>query len=171
VLLSLVIRLNITPLLAWLLDSRLAAPFNADFACATVNPGYEQNLLATIVGRQPKPRGLPFDLPYVVHGVPAPIEARGPGDRIRIKAGNFLESVLTAAGAYLPSHIIHDWSEDQWLTIFDDCCRDESLNPNSRLLIVERELALGDASPGQDARHNHAYFVCGSAEADRTGLS
>jgi O-methyltransferase domain len=48
---------------------------------------------------------------------PALIQAHGLADRITIEAGNFFESIPTTAGAYLLSHIIHDWSEAQCLTI------------------------------------------------------
>jgi O-methyltransferase domain/Dimerisation domain len=104
--------------------------------------GATGNLLATILRRHPKPRGILFDLPHVIRDAPALIEARGLGDRITIEAGNFFESVPAAAGAYLLSHIIHDWSEAQCLTILDNCRR--TMKPKSRLLIIETVLAPGD---------------------------
>ena len=39
------------------------------------------------------------------------------GDRVTIEAGDFFQSVFTWADAYILSHIIHDWDEDQCLTI------------------------------------------------------
>jgi O-methyltransferase domain/Dimerisation domain len=105
--------------------------------------GATGNLLATILRRHPKPRGILFDLPHVVRDAPALIEARGLADRITIEAGNFFESAPTAAGAYLLSHIIHDWSEAQCLTILGNCRR--MMKPKSRLLIIETVLAPGDA--------------------------
>jgi len=110
--------------------------------------GATGNLLATILGRHPEPRGILFDLPHVVRGAPALIEARGLVHRITIEAGNFLESVPTAADAYLLFHIIHDWSEAQCMTILGNCRR--TMNPNSRLLIIEAVLAPGDTPhPGK----------------------
>jgi O-methyltransferase domain len=106
--------------------------------------GATGNLLATILGRYPEPRGMLFDLPHVVRDAPALIEARGLVDRITIEAGNFFESIPTAAGAYLLSHIIHDWSEAQCLTILGNCRR--TMKPNSRLLIIETVLPPGDTS-------------------------
>jgi hypothetical protein len=106
------------------------------------------NLLATILGRHPEPRGILFDLPHVISDAPALIEARGLLHRITTEAGNFFQSVPTAAGAYLLSHIIHDWSEPQCLTILGNCRR--TMKPNSRLLIIETVLAPGDAPhPGK----------------------
>jgi hypothetical protein len=85
--------------------------------------GATGNLLATILGRHPEPRGVLFDLPHVVRDAPALIEARGLVDRITIEAGTFFESVPYGTGAYLLSHIIHDWSEAQCLTILGNCRR------------------------------------------------
>ena len=49
---------------------------------------------------------------------------------------------------YLLSHIIHDWSEDQCLTILGNCRR--AMAPSGRLLIVEMVLPAGDAPhPGK----------------------
>jgi hypothetical protein len=104
--------------------------------------GATGNLLGTILHRHPKPRGILFDLPHVVRDAPALIEKRGLADRITIEAGNFFESVPAAAGAYLLSHIIHDWSEAQCLTILGNCRR--TMKPESRLLIIETVLAPGD---------------------------
>ena len=110
--------------------------------------GATGNLLATILGRHPELRGILFDLPHVVRDAPALIEARGLVDRITIEAGNFFESVPNAADAYLLSHIIHDWSEAQCLSILGNCRR--AMKPNSRLLIIETVLAPGDTPhPGK----------------------
>jgi hypothetical protein len=110
--------------------------------------GATGNLLATILDRNPELRGILFDLPHVVRDAPALIEARGLADRITIEAGNFFESVPAAGGAYLLSHIIHDWSEAQCLAILGNCRR--AMEPTSRLLIIETVLAPGDTPhPGK----------------------
>ena len=49
---------------------------------------------------------------------------------------------------YLLSHVIHDWNEDQCLTILRNCRH--AMTPASRLLIVEMVLPAGDAPhPGK----------------------
>ena len=46
------------------------------------------------------------------------------------------------------SHIIHDWTETQCLTILGNCRR--AMKPGARLLIVEMVLAAGDTPhPGK----------------------
>jgi hypothetical protein len=110
--------------------------------------GATGNLLATILGSYPEPRGILFDLPHVVGDAPALIQARGLADRIRIEAGNFFENIPSGGDAYLFSHIIHDWSEAECLTILGNSRR--AMKPNSRLLIIEMVLPTGDTPhPGK----------------------
>jgi hypothetical protein len=110
--------------------------------------GSTGNLLTTILGRFPKPRGILFDLPHVVRDAPALIQSRGLSDRINIEAGSFFEHVPTGSDAYMLSHIIHDWTETQCLTILGNCRR--AMKPGARLLIIEMVLAAGDAPhPGK----------------------
>jgi hypothetical protein len=110
--------------------------------------GATGNLLSTILSHHRAPRGILFDLPHVVADAPALIKARGLTDRIAIESGSFFESVPAAGGAYLLSHIIHDWSEAQCLTILGNCRR--AMNPNSRLLVIEMVLPTGNAPhPGK----------------------
>ena len=104
--------------------------------------GATGNLLAAVLGRHPGPRGILFDLPHVVRDAPALIQQRGVAARVSIEAGSFFETVPIGADAYLLSHIIHDWSEAQCLTILGNCRR--AMKPNSRLLIIETVLAPGD---------------------------
>ena len=110
--------------------------------------GATGNLLTTILASHPGPGGILYDLPHVVRDAPALIKARGLADRVRIEAGSFFESVPSGAAAYLLSHIIHDWSEEQCLTIFGNCRR--AMNPASRLLIIEMVLPAGNTPhPGK----------------------
>ena len=105
--------------------------------------GATGNLLSTVLGRYPKPRGILFDLPHVVANPTKLINARGLANRIEIESGSFFESAPGGGDVYLLSHIIHDWSEAQCLTILGNCRR--AMNRNSRLLIIEMVLPTGDA--------------------------
>jgi len=110
--------------------------------------GSTGNLLTTILSQHPGPRGILFDLPHVVRDAPALIQNRGLGDRIRIEAGTFFESVPAGADAYILSHIIHDWNQAQCLIILDRCRR--AMNSGGRLLLAEMVLPDGDAPhPGK----------------------
>jgi hypothetical protein len=89
----------------------------AEFATIVDVGGATGNLLSTILGRYSKPRGILFDLPHVVADAPKLISARGLMNRIKIESGSFFENVPSGGDVYLLSHIIHDWSETQCLTI------------------------------------------------------
>ena len=104
--------------------------------------GGSGNLLTTILGRHAGTRGILFDLPHVVEDAKPMIEARGVTDRVEIRSGSFFESVPPGADAYMLSHIIHDWPEEQCLTILRNVHR--VMPPNGKLLLVEMVLPHGD---------------------------
>jgi O-methyltransferase/methyltransferase family protein len=110
--------------------------------------GATGNLLTAILARYPESLGILYDLPHVVRDAPALIQARGVADRVTIEAGSFFERVPEGGDAYLLSHIIHDWTEEQCLTILGHCRR--AMKPDSRLLIIEMVLPSGDTPhPGK----------------------
>ena len=74
---------------------------------------------------------------------PALLDANGVSDRVTIETGDFFKSVAAGGDAYILSHIIHDWNEDQCLTILGHVRK--AMNPAGRLLIVEMVIAAGDA--------------------------
>ena len=104
--------------------------------------GATGHLLTTILSRHPGPRGILFDLPHVVRDAPPLLDTRGMKDRVTIEEGSFFDRVPQGADAYLLSHIIHDWSEPQCLTILGNCRR--AMDPNGRVLIIEMVLPEGD---------------------------
>jgi hypothetical protein len=110
--------------------------------------GATGNMLAAILGRHPQPRGVLFDLPHVVTGAPALLEQHGVGTRVSLASGNFFEAVPSGGDAYILSHIIHDWTEEQCLTILRNVRK--AMSPSSKLLIVEFVLPTGNAPhPGK----------------------
>jgi O-methyltransferase domain len=58
--------------------------------------------------------------------------------RVTIEDGDFFETVPSGGDAYLLSHIIHDWNDEECLTILGNCRK--AMKPNGRLLIVEMVL-------------------------------
>jgi hypothetical protein len=110
--------------------------------------GATGHLLSAILKRHSAPRGVLFDMPHVVRDAPALLESRGVAKRVTIEAGSFFERVPTGGDAYIMSHVIHDWSEEQCLTILGNCRK--AMKPSARLLIVEMVLPAGDAPhPGK----------------------
>ena len=110
--------------------------------------GATGNLLATILDRCPESRGILYDLPHVVRDAPKLIQGRGLADRVTIVSGSFFDGVPSGGDAYLLSHIIHDWTEAQCLTILSHCRR--AMAPASRVLIIEMLLPSGNTPhPGK----------------------
>jgi hypothetical protein len=110
--------------------------------------GATGNLLAAIVAKHPHTRGILYDLPHVVRDAPALLQSRGVADRVTIRSGSFFDDVPAGGDAYVLSHIIHDWSEEQCLTILGHCRR--AMRPESRLLVVEMVLPPGNTPhPGK----------------------
>ena len=110
--------------------------------------GATGNLLRAILAQYPRARGVLYDLPHVVRDAPALLQARGCADRVAIESGSFFENVPGGGDAYLLSHIIHDWPEDQCLVILGNCRR--AMKPGSRLLIIEMVLpSNGQPHPGK----------------------
>jgi O-methyltransferase domain len=104
--------------------------------------GATGHLLTTILGRHEGPSGILFDMPHVVRDAPALLQQHRMADRIRIESGSFFENVPAGADAYIMSHIIHDWSEEQCLAILGNCRR--AMSAQGRLLLIEMVLPAGD---------------------------
>lgn len=106
--------------------------------------GSTGNMLVHILRRYAGPRGVLFDLPVTVADAPAFLKKHGMEERVAIEPGSFFESVPAWADCYILSHVIHDWSEEQNLTILGHCRK--VMKPESKLLIVEFVLP-SDNSP------------------------
>jgi hypothetical protein len=104
--------------------------------------GASGNMLVEILKRYPGPRCVLFDLPHVVRDAPERFRAVGLAERFRAEGGSFFDSVPAFGDAYVISHVIHDWSEEQCLTILRNCHR--AMKDDAKLLIVEMVLPEGD---------------------------
>jgi tRNA A58 N-methylase Trm61 len=100
--------------------------------------GASGNMLAAILARHPEPQGLLFDRPHVVVDAEQLLKDNGVSDRVTVEAGDFFRSVPSGGDAYILSHILHDWNDDQCLTILGHCRK--AMKPDGRLLIVEMVL-------------------------------
>jgi hypothetical protein len=110
--------------------------------------GATGNLLAAILGRHVGPRGVLFDRAHVVVDAPALLRTRGVAERVTVETGDFFETVPAAGDAYILSHVLHDWNDQQCLTILGRVRH--AIGQRGRLLIVEMVLPSGDAPhPGK----------------------
>jgi hypothetical protein len=95
-------------------------------------------LMAAILQRYPMLRGVLVDLPHVVAGARRLLEAQGVADRCELVGGSFFESVPGGGNAYILRDIVHDWEDDQAVTILANCRT--AMLEGARVLLVERYL-------------------------------
>ncbi len=110
--------------------------------------GATGHMLNTVLASHPGPKGIVFDLAENQASAEELIKSRSLSDRVSFTAGNFFETIPAGCDLYLMSHVIHDWSEEQCLTILANCHK--AMPSNSRLLIIENVLPEGNAfHPGK----------------------
>ena len=93
-------------------------------------------LLAAILEAYPDAHGVLYDLPHAIEGARAHLASAGLASRCELVAGSFFESVPAGADAYLLKSIVHDWDDEQSVTILRSCRR--AIPPGGKLLLVER---------------------------------
>jgi hypothetical protein len=96
-------------------------------------------LLATILEQYPRLRGILFDQPHVIEDARQIVTEAGVVDRCELVGGSFFEAVPAGADAYLLRNIIHDWEDDQAVSILTTCRR--AMADGARLVLVERYIA------------------------------
>lgn len=102
-------------------------------------------LLAAILRKQQGARGILFDQPHVVAGARAVLDRAGVGDRVRIEAGSFFESVPSGADAYVLRRILHDWPDAEAIAILRRCRA--AMEPEARLLLLESVVGPPNEDP------------------------
>lgn len=106
--------------------------------------GAHGHLLATILGRHRRLRGVLYDQPQVVAGAASAgfVTASGVAERCTMEGGSFFERVPAGADAYLLKYIIHDWNDAQCEGILSRCR--EAMAPDGRVLVVEHVITPGN---------------------------
>ena len=106
--------------------------------------GGNGSVLRAILAQYPTLRGMLCDLPGVLErAAPLNAAAKEVSERLQAIPTNFFEAVPSGADAYLMRHIIHDWNDEQSLTILRNIRR--VIPPTGRLLLIE-----GVIQPGND---------------------
>ncbi len=100
-------------------------------------------LLAAVLAAHPHLRGILADRPGVVAGANAVLTEAGVADRCEVVSGDFFETVPGGGDAYVLAQILHDWPDEQALTILRNCA--SAMRPGARVWVIEQ--VLGD-EPG-----------------------
>jgi len=104
----------------------------SDVECLVDVGGGHGRLLSVILERFPNLRGIVFDLPHVAEGARAHLAQSGLSARCQAVGGDFFASV-PAADAYILTAVLHDWNDEECITILKNCRR--AMQPGGRVLI------------------------------------
>lgn len=97
--------------------------------------GGHGRLLAAILAATPTARGVLYDLPDVVAKAPKLFAEFGLTERVDVQGGSFFDTVPGGGDAYVMKNIIHDWADEQALTILRNIRA--ASKPGATLLLVE----------------------------------
>jgi hypothetical protein len=106
--------------------------------------GGNGSLLIETLRRHPALRGMLFDRADVIERARANIKAAGLENRLTLTPGDFFQTVPAGGDVYLMRHIIHDWNDEQCLTILRNCRK--VVPPSGKLLLVESVIPPGNES-------------------------
>jgi hypothetical protein len=104
--------------------------------------GGHGGLITSILKRNPNMRGILFDSPQVIEGAQPKIAESGVADRCEVVGGDFFQSVPAGADAIIMKWIIHDWNDEQSISIMKTCHR--ALPESGKLILVEAVVPPGD---------------------------
>ncbi|MBN9743466.1 methyltransferase [Amycolatopsis sp. A1MSW2902] len=108
--------------------------------------GGDGTMLSAILGEHPTLRGILFDTAEGGAQAAENFRAAGVAGRCTVETGDFFTAVPDGADLHLLKSVVHDWPDDQVVTILRHCRR--ALPDDGRLLIVES--VLPDTVDGND---------------------
>jgi SAM-dependent methyltransferase len=111
--------------------------------------GASGTVIAALLERNPWLEGTILERADVADRAKAAVAQRGLSSRCRVVSGDFFESVPETDICIL-KYIIHDWDDQQSISILSNCAR--ALRPNGRVILVE--LVIPD-----DDRPSHAPLM------------
>jgi hypothetical protein len=102
--------------------------------CAVDVGGANGTLLQLLQQNDPSLRGIVFDRPNIVEHAQAAIKQGGLEERTSVVGGSFFESV-PAGDLLLLKFILHDWSDEECVTILENCRK--AIGSEGRIAIIE----------------------------------
>ena len=101
--------------------------------------------LGAVLNRAPQARGVLFDRPDVIGHAQPTLSELGVADRVDRVGGNFFDSVPAGGDLYLLKHILHDWSDEECVSILRRVR--EAMTPGGRVAVVEMPLPERNSAP------------------------
>lgn len=132
--------------------------------------GGRGTLLSEILVRHPRLRAVLCEGEGVLESARELLAQRGVLDRVELAAGSFFDAVPKGCDAYVMKNVLHDWGDEQCLTILKNCRA--AMDVGQILLVIESivEETSDDYGPLADL---HMMIVCeggrerGRAEFER----
>lgn len=127
--------------------------------------GGEGKILRMVLDRFPDTQGVLFDQAHVISdgvdkGLWAPYAAR-----VSLTPGDFFQSDLPSADAYVMKYILHDWDDEHCVRLLRNLKR--SMLPGSRLIILEQVLS-DELNVPQFAKVNDLFMHVTFGSKERT---
>ncbi|MFE2294187.1 methyltransferase [Streptomyces sp. NPDC059452] len=119
-------------------ETAAALPYAFDFGrytSVTDVGGGDGTLLAGVLAAHPGLTGVVLDTAEGLAEAPDTLARRGLEGRCSLIAGDFFEAVPAGSDLYLLKSVLHDWTDDQAVTILSNCRK--ALPPGGLVLIVE----------------------------------
>jgi hypothetical protein len=95
-------------------------------------------LLIGVMQAFPQVHGVLFDLAHAIEGARRHVAAAGLAGRCDLIIGDFFAAVPADAQKYLLKAVLHDWTDEQCLTILRNCRT--AITAGGQLLVIERVL-------------------------------
>ena len=92
-------------------------------------------LLASILAKYGSLKGVLYDTPAIVAEAEKLLKEHGVTGRCETAGGDFFTSVPSGGDAYIMKHIIHDWNDEQCVTILQNCRK--AMTDGGKVLVVE----------------------------------
>jgi hypothetical protein len=97
--------------------------------------------ICSILEKYPHMQGILFDLKDIVPGAEKRIRELGLGNRCRTAYGDFFQAVPEGGDVYFMKHILHDWTDEQAITILRNCRRaldsHSECKPTGKVVLLE----------------------------------
>jgi O-methyltransferase domain/Dimerisation domain len=104
--------------------------------------GGNGTVLSAVLKKNPAMKGILYDLPGVIDRAKKNLGDAGLAARCQTIAGSFFESAPPGGDAYQMRHIIHDWTDEQCLTILGHIRK--VIPKHGRLLVIEMVIKPGN---------------------------
>lgn len=99
-------------------------------------------LLASILKKCPHLKGILFEAPAIAEEAKSLKDTYGVAGSCEIISGDFTTSVPAGGDIYILKHIIHDWNNEQCISILANCRK--AMATGSKVLVVEMVLPEGN---------------------------